>query len=90
MSVQQVSNLVGKLESARLIVRRRAGGRATWLFATSRGSKLAELLPATGSPEKPSAARKARPPADEAAKGAGAQPIRFWRSEAMELAIQSH
>lgn len=46
LSIQQISNLGRKLESAGLIVRHSAGGKATWLVPTGRGFKLAELLPA--------------------------------------------
>jgi len=46
ISAQNVSNLAGRLEAADLIVRRSAEGRrATWIFLTSRGRKLAALLP---------------------------------------------
>ena len=46
LSIQQISNLGRKLESAGLIVRHSPGGKATWLIPTERGFKLAELLPA--------------------------------------------
>src|SRR3954453_11909256 len=47
LSIQQISNLGRKLESSGLIVRRPGEGKATWLFPTDRGSKLAGLLPAS-------------------------------------------
>lgn len=46
LSIQQVSNLGHRLEAAGLIVRRRSGGKATWLFPTARGLALATKLPA--------------------------------------------
>ncbi len=45
MSPQQVTNLGRKLEEAGLVVRHKARGRATWLFATARGLALADHLP---------------------------------------------
>jgi len=47
MSPQQVTNLGRKLEEAGLVVRHKAKGRATWLFATARGLALAEHLTRT-------------------------------------------
>lgn len=40
-----MTNLGRDLEKARLIVRQKAGGRATWLFATARGLRLAASWP---------------------------------------------
>jgi hypothetical protein len=45
LSIQQISNLGRKLESAELIDRHSVGGKATWFIPTGRGFKLAELLP---------------------------------------------
>ncbi len=45
LSPQQVANLGRRLEEAGLIVRHKAKGRATWLFATPRGLDLASHLP---------------------------------------------
>jgi len=45
LSIQQVSNLGQKLEAAGLIVRRRSGGKATWIFPTARGTSLVKKLP---------------------------------------------
>ena len=48
LTIQQISNLGNKLEKADLIIRRRSGGKATWMWPTSRGLALAEKLsPAT-------------------------------------------
>jgi len=52
-SLQQVSNLGNKLEKAGLIVRRRSGGKATWIFPTPRGSALAAKLPVGLEPTAP-------------------------------------
>ncbi|HKI04382.1 MAG TPA: MarR family transcriptional regulator [Thermoanaerobaculia bacterium] len=46
LSIQQISNLGRKLETAGLISRRSSGGKAIWLLPTARGFKLGELLPA--------------------------------------------
>lgn len=43
VSIQQISNLGRKLEGAGLIVRR-SSGKATWLYLTPRGARLAEIL----------------------------------------------
>lgn len=48
LSPQQVTNLGRKLEGAELIVRHKAKGRATWLFATPRGLELSRHLPRAG------------------------------------------
>lgn len=53
LSPQQVTNLGRKLEDAGLIVRRKARGRATWLFATPRGIELASHLPRAERPPEP-------------------------------------
>lgn len=45
LSPQQVTNLGRELEEAGLIVRHKAKGRATWLFATPRGTDLVSRLP---------------------------------------------
>ncbi len=45
LKAPHVSNLGKKLEDAGLIFRQKAKGRATWLFATPRGRRLAPVLP---------------------------------------------
>lgn len=50
LSIQQISNLGRRLEEAGLIVRRRSGGKATWIFPTARGLALAAKLPAVVEP----------------------------------------
>ena len=45
LSASHATNLGRDLEKARLIVRRKARGRATWLFATARGLRLASSWP---------------------------------------------
>jgi hypothetical protein len=48
LTIQQISNLGHKLEKADLIIRRRSGGKASWMWPTSRGIALVEKLsPAT-------------------------------------------
>jgi len=44
VGASRVSNLARSLEGADLIVRRRAGGRETWIFPTPRALKVAPLL----------------------------------------------
>ncbi len=57
LSSSHATNLGRDLEKARLIVRRKAGGRATWLIATARGLRLASswsgLKPDAGSGKAP-------------------------------------
>jgi len=78
MSQQQVSNLASRLESAGLLVRRRAEGRATWLFPTARGSKLSALLPAGNE-------RQVEQPSTRVE---GAREIRFWDRRALAEPVE--
>ncbi len=50
VSAQHMGNVSRRLEEARLIARRKAEGRATWLFATARGLRLAASFPASVKP----------------------------------------
>ncbi len=74
LSPSHATNLGRDLEKARLIVRRKAGGRATWLFATARGLRLAASWPGL------------RPDAGSGKAPADSQPgaeIRTWDEHAM-------
>ncbi len=50
ISGQHMSNVSRKLEGGGLIARRKAEGRAVWLFATARGLRLAASFPAAPRP----------------------------------------
>lgn len=65
LSASHVGNLVARLESAGLLVRRRsATGKATWLVPTGRGFQMAALLPRPAARPEPRAPRpEARPAA---------------------------
>jgi DNA-binding MarR family transcriptional regulator len=89
MSEQHVSNLVRKLEAADLVVRRRAGGRATWLFSTARGGKLGALLQALPTPEQVKRAEAALPQRVQQLRQ-GATPPGFWNPEAVRLPVEIH
>jgi DNA-binding MarR family transcriptional regulator len=70
ISLQQVSNLGQKLDTADLIIRQRHGSRSTWLFPTTRGIRLVGLLPEPA----------ARPEADTNDQPAE---VRFWDPAAL-------
>jgi DNA-binding MarR family transcriptional regulator len=76
ISPQQASNLGQKLEAAGLIVRRKTGGRFTWMFPTPQGRELAGLLPDIEKSEAGSA-----PPA-----AAEAAPLELWNQDALDKA----
>jgi DNA-binding MarR family transcriptional regulator len=76
ISPQQASNLGQKLEAAGLIVRRKTGGRFTWMFLTPQGRELAGLLPGIDK----SAAASAPPAAAEA------EPLELWNQDALDEA----
>ena len=77
ISPQQVSNLGQKLETAGLIVRRKTGGRFTWMFPTPEGRDLAAMLPGFGKGETADAA--GGPEAEVSA-------LALWNDEALEAA----
>jgi DNA-binding MarR family transcriptional regulator len=69
ISPQQFSNVGQRLEAAGLIVRRKTGGRFTWMFPTVEGRELAGLLPGVS---QASSAPASAEPAEEDEDGAAA------------------
>jgi hypothetical protein len=67
-----------RLEASELIFRRQAGGRATWISPTRRGSQLAGLLPRLGIGRE----QERREKADLENVPAGAPVLSLWNSEA--------
>lgn len=78
ISAQQVSNLGQKLEAAGLIIRRKTGGRFTWMFPTPEGRELAALLPGFGKGE------TAEADSDRAAE---APALALWDQGALDGAV---
>jgi len=76
-SLQHVRNLIAKLESADLVVRRKGEGRSTWIFTTPRGQRLSRLLPQTPKRAAPSDAELA----PEAL---------LWREEKLDESVVIH
>lgn len=74
-----VSNILGKLEGADLIVRRSLGGRAVAVFATPRGHRIAALLPLEPRP----ASRE-----KHVSAAGDVRPLSVWSPEALEQPVE--
>jgi len=48
LAPNHISNLIGPLQEAGLLIRRRGDGKASWLFPTARGLRVATRLPGAG------------------------------------------